>query len=71
MSSQTVGKKIHIFPVYYTFLEDSINFNQIVIPFTKFGKSKRLSYIYEGIEKINFKKSHPSFQKIFLDEFSD
>ncbi|MFX1419152.1 MAG: hypothetical protein ACFE9N_09560 [Promethearchaeota archaeon] len=71
MSSQTIEKKVHIFPIYYTYHEDSINFNEIIIPFSEFGKSKSPSYIYEGMEKIAFKKSHPKFQKILLNEFSD
>ena len=44
MSSQTVEKKVFIFPYYDTYKGDSINFKKIIIPFSKFGKSK--PYIY-------------------------
>jgi len=69
MSSQTVEKKGPIFPIYDTYIEDSINFDDIIIPFSDFVIPKNLSYIYNGDEDINFKERHPVYQKLFLDEF--
>lgn len=69
MSSQTVEKKEHILSIYDTCIEDSINFDDIIIPFSDLGESKRFSYIYEGDEDISFKKRHPVYRKLFLDEF--
>ncbi|MFX0001307.1 MAG: hypothetical protein ACFE9Q_11315 [Candidatus Hodarchaeota archaeon] len=71
MSSQTVEKKEHIFPIYETYLEDSINFDDIIIPFSDIGRSKTPSYIYKGDEDITFKKRHPIFQKLLLNEFTE
>jgi len=69
MSSQTVEKKKLIFPIYDIYIEDSINFDDIIIPFSDFKISKNSSYIYNGDEDINFKERHPVYQKLFLDEF--
>ena len=69
MSSQTVEKKEPIFPIYDTYREDFINFDDIIIPFSDFGISKNPSYIYNGNEDIHFKERHPVYQKLFLDEF--
>jgi len=69
MSSQTAEKKEPIFPIYDTYIGDSINFDDIIIPFSDFGISKNPSYIYNGNEDINFKERHPVYQKLFLDEF--
>ena len=75
MSSDSVKKTHHNLhrcnSPYETFKEDSINFNNIIIPFSKFGKSKCTSYIYNGNEKLSFKKRHPKFQAVFLNEFPD
>lgn len=69
MSSRTLEKKEHIFTIYDTYIEDSINFDDIIIPFSDLGESKSLSYIYEGDEDISFKKRHPIYRKLLLDEF--
>ena len=69
MSSQIVEKKKPIFPIYNTNIEDSINFDDIIIPFSDFGIPKNPSYIYNGDEDINFKERHPIYKKLFLDEF--
>ena len=69
MSSQTIKEKVQIFPIDDTDIEDSINFDDIIIPFSDLEKSKSPSYIYEGDEKINFDKRHPVYQKLFLNEF--
>jgi hypothetical protein len=71
MSSQTVKKKAQIFLIYDTDLENSINFNKIIIPFSDLGKTKSPSFIYEGDEGINFKERHPIYKKLLLDEFVD
>ncbi len=71
MSSQTAEKKIQIFPIFRTDIEDSINFDDIIIPFSSFGKSKSPSYIYNGDEDINFNKKHPVYQKLLLNEFAE
>ncbi len=71
MSSQTVEKKAKIFPIYDTHIEDSINFKNIIIPFSKFGGSKRTSYIYDGDEDINFNERHHVYQKLLLNEFAE
>ncbi|MCK4780235.1 MAG: hypothetical protein KAT57_08605 [Candidatus Lokiarchaeota archaeon] len=69
MSSQPVENKIFIVPYYESIKEESINFNCIVIPFSEFGASKKPSYIYSGHEKVEFKKRHLAYKKIFLNEF--
>ncbi len=71
MSSQTVEKKEYIFPIYEIYKEDSINFNDIIIPFSNFGSSKNPSYIYNGDEDINFNERHPVYQKLLLNEFAE
>ena len=49
MSSQTVEKKIVIFSCDDSDKENSINFNEIIIPFSNFGSSQSPAYIYNGI----------------------
>lgn len=71
MSSQTVEKKVIIFPNDGTDKEDSINFNDIIIPFSDLGRSKSPSYLYNGDEDINFNERHPVYQKLLLDEFAE
>jgi hypothetical protein len=71
MSSQSLEKKEIIFPSCNTFLEDSINFKKIIIPFSKFGNSKNSSYIYDGTEKIKFREKLPLYQDILLNEFTE
>jgi len=69
MSSKTVEKGVIIFPNVDTDKEDFINFDDIVMPFSKFGESKNPSYIYNGDEDIIFKKRHPVYRKLLLNEF--
>lgn len=71
MSSQTVEKKVLIFPSYNTDKEerDSINFNKIIIPFSNFGSSQSLAYIYNGNENIKFNERHPVYRRLLLNEF--
>ena len=71
MSSQTVKKKAQIFLIYDTDLENSINYDKIIIPFSELGKSESSSYIYDGNEELTFKERHPAYQKLLLDEFID
>ncbi len=71
MSSQSVEKTELILLNFDTYKEDSINFNKIIIPFSKFGITKRLLYIYEGRENITFKERHPLYKTILLDEFTE
>ncbi len=71
MSSQSVEKTELILLSFDDFKEDSINFNKIIIPFSKFGLSKGQEYIYEGFENINFKERHPLYKSILLYEFTE
>jgi hypothetical protein len=73
MSSHTVQNKVHIFPCddTETDKEDSINFNEIIIPFSKFGISQSLEYIYDGNENLKFSKRHPIFRRLLLNEFQE
>lgn len=69
MSSHTIQKKVIIFPYYNIDKEDSINFNEILIPFSNFGKSTIPEYIYKGDEIIRFNERHSIYKKLLLDEF--
>jgi len=69
MSSHTAKTKVHIFPSEDTDKEDSINFNEIVIPFSNFGSSQSLAYIYNGTENIRFNERHPVYRNLLLHEF--
>ncbi|MFX1377903.1 MAG: hypothetical protein ACFFA4_02320 [Promethearchaeota archaeon] len=69
MSSQSLEKAELILLNFETYKEDSINFNEIIIPFSRFGISKSPAYIYEGLENIAFKERHPFYRSILLDEF--
>jgi hypothetical protein len=71
MSSQVEEKIEFIVLSFEDYQENSINFNRIIIPFSKFGLSKAPEYIYEGNENITFKKRHPEYKSIFLDEFTE
>ncbi|MFX0039584.1 MAG: hypothetical protein ACFFCY_04990 [Promethearchaeota archaeon] len=71
MSSQSEEKTEFIVLSFDDYKEDSINFNRIVIPFSKFGLSKTPGYIYEGNEDIAFNKRHTVYKSIFLDEFTE
>lgn len=71
MSSQSVEKMELILLSFDDYREDSIDFNKIIIPFSKFGTSKNPEHVYQGHEKIVFKERHLIYQSIFLDEFSE
>ncbi|MFX1304404.1 MAG: hypothetical protein ACFFBV_04390 [Promethearchaeota archaeon] len=69
MSSKSIGKKIQETLDQEIELEEPLNFNKIIIPFSKFYKPT--DYIYYGHEKIPFKKRHPIYQAILRNEFID
>ena len=69
MSSQSVEKKIHFVHIDESSEEESFNFNNIIIPFSEFGTSKKPTYLYNGLEEIPFEEKHPKFKKILLNEF--
>jgi hypothetical protein len=73
MSSQTVERKVLIFLSDDTGAdkEDSINFNEIIIPFSNFGSSQNLTYIYNGNEGIKFNERHPVYRRLLLNEFTE
>ena len=71
MSSQSVEKIELILLSFEDNKEECINFNKILIPFSKFGISKSPEFIYEGLEKIIFKDRHPIYKSILLNEFSE
>lgn len=71
MSSQTEKSPYFIYK-YEPLYEDSIDFNKIIIPFSDFGKSTKVLYIHDGIEiAIKFNGTHPIFQAIMLNEFTE
>ena len=72
MSSQTVERKVVIFPSVDndSDKEESINFNKIIIPFSNFGNSQTPAFIYHGNENIKFNKRHPVYRNLLLNEFS-
>jgi hypothetical protein len=45
------------------------NIKEITIPFSSLLDHVNPSDIYNGEEKIPFKKQHPEYQKILLNEF--
>ncbi|NVM34411.1 MAG: hypothetical protein HWN81_02370 [Candidatus Lokiarchaeota archaeon] len=69
MSLKPVKKKFQFAFDNDSFEEESINLNNITIPFSEFGNSKKLSYLYNGLEEITFKERHLVYQKILLNEF--
>jgi hypothetical protein len=69
MSSHTIEKEVIIFPSVTSKKEESINFREILIPFSKFGTPRNIIYIYDGNENIKFKKRHPVYQELLFDEF--
>jgi len=48
-----------------------VNFKQIIIEFSSFGKSEKIDYIYSGNEKIPFREKHPIYKIIFRNEFAE
>ena len=67
MSSKSVDKKFH--EIEYN-IRDSFQVKNVLVPFSSFfGNRER--YIYSGEEKIPFKKRHPLYKVILLNEFTD
>ena len=54
MSSHTIEKEVIIFPCVNSEKDKAINFREIIIPFSSFGSSQNLIYIYDGNENIKF-----------------
>ena len=69
MSSKSIDKKFQGILDQEIELEEPLNFNKIIIPFSKFYKPTQ--YIYYGNEKIPFNKRHPIYQAILRNEFAD
>lgn len=69
MSSHTIEKEVIIFPCVNSEKDKSINFREIIIPFSSFGSSQNLIYIYDGNENIKFSERHPVYQRLLFDEF--
>ena len=46
-----------------------LDVSRLLTPFTNIGGIEGLRLIYDGTEKIPFKKRHPIYQEIFVDEF--
>ncbi|MHA2390613.1 MAG: hypothetical protein ACXAEX_01485 [Promethearchaeota archaeon] len=70
MSSQTLEKENIVVFIYERPKEEFINFDTIIIPFSRFFKNHINDYVYSGKEKIPFKKRDPSYQAILRREFS-
>ncbi|MFX1532336.1 MAG: hypothetical protein ACFFBC_14560 [Promethearchaeota archaeon] len=73
MSSHSVDEKVYIFTCddIETDNEDSINFHEIIIPFSEFGISQSPEYIYDGKENLEFSKRHPIYRRLLLNEFQE
>ena len=69
MSSHSAEKKFHFVHINESYEEEFVNFNNIIIPFSEFGNSKKISYLYNGLEEMPFKVRHPKFKEILLNEF--
>lgn len=69
MSSKPIDKKFQEILDQEIEQEEPLNFNKIIIPFSKFYKPAE--YIYYGHEKIHFNKRHPIYQTILRNEFVD
>ena len=70
MSSKSLDKKSLKIPVKDFTIENPLNFKNIVIEFSNFGKSEKYNYIYSGNEKIPFHKRDPIYQAIIRNEFA-
>jgi len=71
MSFKSIGKKYSIILNKDTSGIEPINFADIIIPFSEFGELKSSSDIYEGSEKIPFRKRNSLYQTILKNEFAD
>ncbi len=70
MSSKSPDKKSLKSPGKDFTFESPLNFRNIVIEFSDFGKSEKYNYIYFGNEKIPFSKRDPTYQAIIRNEFA-
>lgn len=67
MSSRAIDKKHH--EIEYD-IKQSLQIKNVIIPFSLFY-GNRESYIYSGEEKFPFKKRHPLYKIIMLNEFRE
>lgn len=67
MSSRAIDKKYH--EIEYD-IRESFQIKNLIIPFSLFFGNQD-SYIYSGEEKIPFKKRHPLYKVILLNEFKE
>ena len=67
MSSKSVDKKYH--EIEYD-IRESFQIKNLIIPFSLFFGNQE-SCIYSGEEKIPFKKRHPLYKVILLNEFRE
>jgi len=51
--------------------EPPFNISNSVINFSNFIKNPRREYLYNGSEKIPFRKRHPIFKSLMTIEFED
>ena len=67
MSSKSIDKEY--LEIEYD-IRDSFQYKNLFIPFSSIFKNQE-SYIYSGGEKIPFKKRHPIYKVILLNEFRE
>ena len=67
MSSRATDKKHHGIE---NNIRDSFQVKNVIIPFSLFY-GNRENYIYSGEEKIPFRKRHPLYKVILLNEFKE
>jgi hypothetical protein len=67
MSSKITDKKINEIKFE---IQESFQVNNIITPFSLFFMHKE-KYIYTGEERIPFKKRHPFYKVILLNEFRE
>ena len=69
MSSKISKEKVQLLSKDHLSKIRPLNIKEITIPFSKLIAVNSI-YIYNGKEKIPFKKRHPEYQAIFRNEFS-
>ena len=67
MSSKIIEKKIHEIKFE---IKESFQIRSIMIPFSLFFMNRE-KYIYSGEERMSFKKRHPLFKAILMNEFRE
>ena len=67
MSIKSIDKKVQEALDQEIEFEEPLNFNKIMIPFSKFYKPTK--FIYYGHERIPFRKRDPIYQAILRNEF--